>query len=168
MMQIGIAWNSPIVDSTPIVYEKWKSFTKKEALREKKNPNINPISPYKFPKRPWGYISWQTQALSRGRKIPPSKFRKGLKLYVVVTCRVLVTENTKATQYKAQNIWQFTSAIPSYFPMIKFALKRILTAEDKFKDQNRNVYTYDRVLEPDFHSYVLSCFVPLKIFLLFF
>lgn len=50
--------------------------------------------------------------------------------------------------------------------MIKFALKRTLTSEDKCKDQDSNIYTNES-LGLDFHGYVLSS-VPLKYFYSFF
>lgn len=49
--------------------------------------------------------------------------------------------------------------------MIKPVLKRTFTSEDNCKNKDRNINTYDRVLDLDFHGYILSCFVPLKRFL---
>lgn len=81
-------------------------------------------------------------------------------------CGVLLTESTKASQYKVQNIRQFISIITSYFFMIKFALKRTLTSEDKCKYQDSNIDTNES-LDLYFHGYVLSS-VSLEYFYSFF
>lgn len=77
---------------------------------------------------------------AKGEGFFPSSSREGWKLYAAITCGVLLIKNTKAIQYKVQNIWQFISVITPYFSMIKFALKRTLTSEDNFKDEDRDIY----------------------------
>lgn len=82
----------------------------------------------------------------------PSSSKDGLKLCGAITYGMSLTESTKATQYKVQNIWQFILVITSYFSMIKFSLKKkmfsFLRTSIKIRLQICTHMT--RVLDPDF------------------